>query len=306
MTISDIDFIEDSSMGSYEPGFIHLRIDTIDDLKKAESILTGDFNECWSATFLHEYIHYLQDLTTSFGLFNFISKINFLKNANTVILNNRKGNEFSVPLDIPNTYNFLSNEKLLTIYNGDSRGVDEAQYISYSKEIQKVNGVNGVIEVPQFYVKYHDKRADQSSVYHFGARQIKESMAHIIQRQYEPQTTKCHRDYPYRLVEQILETELPNMEWGDELVITLCECCLFIYNCGELFFHTIDRIKKEEPSIKLVNELSEYMLGRFNVQDLDENTQTVKEQYIKDNNTAQKYFNDALKDGFQELFQQDL
>ena len=55
----------------YRPSFFHMKIDLPVDL--------GDLNEITDATFalyLHEYIHFVQDISTIYGLMN-ITTINY-------------------------------------------------------------------------------------------------------------------------------------------------------------------------------------------------------------------------------------
>ena len=62
----NFDDIEFAARGSYEPGFIHLRINTYDDLGPGiDKLLNNSDPPEWAGTFLHEYIHFLQDISST-------------------------------------------------------------------------------------------------------------------------------------------------------------------------------------------------------------------------------------------------
>lgn len=61
MTILDLE-----TMGYYEPGLLHLRVNTDRDIRDLNKVMAED--RLLFSTFLHEYIHFLQDVTTTVGL----------------------------------------------------------------------------------------------------------------------------------------------------------------------------------------------------------------------------------------------
>lgn len=299
-TEEDLSPVECATLGFYEPGFIHLNIKTDDNLDKLNDFLNADFKEEWGATFLHEYIHFLQDLTTPHGLLNFIHQIEFLKNANKEILNLNQ-NAFIVPIEPDNKHNILANGRLLNIYYGVNRtdhaahSADKITYEKYTSEPQLVElKDDDSIGVKMFFVHYVDENAKSPVKCHFGSRQIKESMAHIIQRQYDLDSTKNHPDNPYRLVNIILENELIDFNITDEFAIALCDASLFSYNPAQLFFSTIDRLKKDNrQSFKSTKEIYDYILSEYKAETLEGETKTLIELYHSNIKIAKKQFNDT-------------
>ena len=67
----------DITGGSYSPSFFTIRIPNSENY---EQLLVGDrMSEQAEAYFLHEYIHYLQDLTTIPGLSNISIVVDYIK-----------------------------------------------------------------------------------------------------------------------------------------------------------------------------------------------------------------------------------
>ena len=77
--------IELETLGYYEPGFLHLRVNTDFDLSDLNTIIKND--KKLFSTFLHEYIHFLQDVTTTTGLTYSIFYISLIKDINWNIIN---------------------------------------------------------------------------------------------------------------------------------------------------------------------------------------------------------------------------
>src|ERR1044071_3828277 len=109
--LHDIDF---ATLGFYEPGFIHLRINTNEDLSDLINLAKCTISAKWVSTFLHEYIHFLQDITSTQGLLNFIHVVESLKNANKQV-NEAAQADFPIPLKIRNDFNWGTNTKLKSI-----------------------------------------------------------------------------------------------------------------------------------------------------------------------------------------------
>jgi hypothetical protein len=87
---------EHATLGYYEPGFIHLRVNTTEELNDFNKLGENAATAKWVSTFLHEYIHFLQDIGTTHGLVNFILAVEYLKNANIQVLESQQV-EFRIP-----------------------------------------------------------------------------------------------------------------------------------------------------------------------------------------------------------------
>lgn len=86
------------TLGWYEPGVFHLRVENCEDLSELNRLPQLSASKRWVSTFLHEYIHFLQDVTSTHGLLYFNFYIEELKNANKQVLEG--GADFQVPLGL--------------------------------------------------------------------------------------------------------------------------------------------------------------------------------------------------------------
>jgi len=229
---------EFTTLGFYEPGFIHLRVNALDNLNR---LMDKSEPAEWVPTFLHEYVHFLQDITSTHGLLNFIHAVEHLKNANKQVTENASTG-FSIPLKISNVYNWETNRKLKEVYRGCDRPVKSIGYLDYRETVERIPASGGsTITVPKYHVNYYDNGAQTKMTCHFGAIHIKEYMAHALQKQFDPVT--AHADIPYRLAELIVNKETPQLAGNAPFIIALCDASLMDFHPARLFFHTLERIK---------------------------------------------------------------
>jgi len=119
--------------GAYDLGFFHLNINTPEDIFKLDEL----YRDCSPekvqvfSTFLHEYIHFLQDVTTISGVHMVGLIIDFIKDVNGDILSDGKAT-FKVPYTFSNSFNSKTNKALIAIYRGSSDPVDYAKYDHFS------------------------------------------------------------------------------------------------------------------------------------------------------------------------------
>jgi hypothetical protein len=111
--MNEINVLNSKLLGSYFQSFFCIELHTdesLDDLNnlKEETI----------STLLHEYIHFLQDITTSFGLTNIISIVNHQKLVNQTIIDSDL-ETFKTPVEVDiNTESDIYNA-LHSIFLGD-------------------------------------------------------------------------------------------------------------------------------------------------------------------------------------------
>lgn len=288
--LHDIDF---ATLGFYEPGFIHLRINTSDDLSDLIKLAQCTVSAKWMPTFLHEYIHFLQDITSTQGLLNFIHVVEALKNANKQV--NEAGQaEFPIPLRISNDFNWGTNTKLKRIYRGVETPVRSACYLGYKVAREEITASDGKkINAPKYLVKYYDDGAKTTETCHFGSIHLKEYMAHAVQNQFAPGTT--HDDIPYRLVELIVAKEFPRLARDSALLVALCDAALMDLHPARLFFRTLERMKeRHKRNFKDVNAVYTFAFKDVSFAD-GQRSETIDSLYEDMTRRAIAEFRDSLK-----------
>lgn len=205
------------------------------------------------SVFTHEYIHFLQDISTYVGLNNayvyseqthaFVSHVYTLP----------KG-EFKIPVKLPYNYynvdiNKFVNEQGIGDYNEQNdfflkRIKIKSINVDYKNDI--VNKLKKVYLIPTKGKKVV-----------FGARAIMESMAYLIEKSITRGST-TPPDFPYLSAELVVDNIYP--EFGDDKlrIIALCDCCLQFSQPGKIFVQSLEIFKENHFLPNNANEVIDH------------------------------------------------
>lgn len=240
--------------GTYSPTFFKMHLDVYHNLEDINA-----YDENTSALFVHEYIHYLQDITTTFGYMNISMVVDYIKHVNGLIISSP--NDRFIPPILPTpSYkdNVYYNNELRKIYLGTSFDEDEIiefELVPHPKEIFLPEGNESV---ERYKIEYRNK-LNQDKIQYFGAYAILESMAFIIEDILYPNIIKCNK-WPYRLAEQIVKKIYHIMLSNRLNVLALCDASLFTYNPAEMFVGTLVRMEAEKYCPQNPEEIYSYCL----------------------------------------------
>ncbi|WP_369753646.1 hypothetical protein AB3G34_05090 [Flavobacterium sp. WC2409] len=234
--------LENEQRGYYTLGFLNIKIHTKEDLGNLNQLISKQ-SPVFS-TFLHEYIHFLQNFTTTSGLYSSQFYIQFLKYTISKIKEN-EDDIINLPLTIDNDYNRESLNKLNSIYLGQSGFIrNRVRYENYSSEKTEITDIsdNNLIIVNKYFIEFTDFDTHKFEKYHFGTIALKEYVAHKIQNSFQ---SIQHPDIPYLIAELIIDKELPELKDNDNLKILLCDASLMNLYPAQFFFETIERLKQK-------------------------------------------------------------
>ena len=216
-----------------------------------------DLNNCTDAefsTFLHEYIHFLQDLTTTYGLTHIYYHGEYIQSVVNDIRD--KGEKvFTIPYTYnDNKDNIMLEETIKQVTLGDFREGSEVDVLSNVKvypdvfegfdyATERLNKITCIIV-----------EADNDVMLCFGAHAIKESMAYIMERL----ITKDYQsspDYPYSTAEIVARYLCPG--FADNLlnVLALCDCSLMFTNPADVFYNILCQIRDKHIVLNKPNDL---------------------------------------------------
>ena len=220
---------------TYTPGFMqmHLRVH-----------FTGLFKDMLSkedqGSFFHEYVHYLQNLTTPWGLYT--SMVCYLEMVDTYKFIQESTEPILLPLSID--FGEVANRKkeIIRIGNGQnpfrsvlgSLVIDRTQKIVWHRQLKDIGGKKYpyiILEIPCM---------DNIKSVNFGAYIIKESMAAMCQMLYDQSATHPEHDLPYNLVKILAEQSFPNIADDNKKLISICYLSLFSLSPAEVLFDQLD------------------------------------------------------------------
>lgn len=237
-----------------------------------------DLNEFQFSLYLHEYMHFLQDISTMYGLMKLSNIILYTKAQAAYAVKNHIDN-IKIPAHAPSDTRQFSyvkrNYDLLPIYMGDAvRTLPRDNEHPFYKEIIEIVDIKEIEVIKKnikerfktLRVTIKDQRGNQESIA-FGGEIICENMASMVERNYLANLNRVPasptNEYPYYLAEKLAEFIYPNIvTLSTEWVFWMMDLCLSkAFNPGYVFYLLIKQLKEAD----FVNNLSdELLLTTFN------------------------------------------
>ena len=238
-----------NTTSSYYPAFLFLSLDSPDSI---DNLFSNDSDERLQALFVHEYTHYLQDITTYSGLIEIITKIDRIKWA---VIEATKQKEIVIPFH-PNTeqsYHIADNYLAHSIAEGSGKSdqlIEEVLEFRLERAILTVSGKKeekNLTALLKFKTPYGEIKT-----YNVGAYAISESMAYLIEHNLYTGVIPNSIDCPYQIVQKLVHHYIPQYE--DRLsMIAMCDVCLqtpfpgaTFYNIVQLLLRKWNHKKREE------------------------------------------------------------
>lgn len=235
MELFEYEDIFDEVVNSYECNFFHMKVDSID-LKNMDFAKMSPRD---LGIFIHEYVHYLQQITAPFGLAysiffikEFLFCRDFINRSNPVVLPIKIDEQFD---HVKLTENNLRKINGSTHYNKSA--VDEI-FIK-TEDIIKAKEERTAVNIGVRDIELHrtmDKGFD------FGYNCIIESMAHMIQSFINPDLR--HNKVPYVSAQIVCQVYCPEIAHDTKLLISICYSAIFFDNPGVAFFTMVDFARK--------------------------------------------------------------
>lgn len=231
----------------YRPAFFQIKIDV-----PVELNTLNDLTDSTLSLYLHEYIHFIQDISTIYGLIN-ISTINYYIQDCAAKIHRQKEKEFKVPIKLVERvgdFCFL-NHSLQPIYIGSSINPKRKKidYVSYNIEKQIFSKGKAIDTIN---LKLRDLNSNEIFKVKLGGNLITEGMAYLSERYVyaellEEQGIVIPADeYPYCVVEKIVENIYPELADLKILIIAVCDCCLMTYHPGLSFIRALKFLKQKK------------------------------------------------------------
>ena len=197
------------------------------------------------ALFLHEYIHYLQDITTVSGYARIETIVDQIKWA---VMLGKEHHKLTIPLNPKSTwaFNMTPNATCLELSMGDFKkkyqnadvryqSPENFEIIEHSTPFK--DGRNNRVKIiTRFTFKDGNDVVHQ---YDIGEMAISESMAYIIEQHIYPGVLPAAPDFPYNVVRNVVRWKCQRAE-TDEILVAICDVCLMYSFPGYAFYYLIE------------------------------------------------------------------
>lgn len=202
--------------------------------------------------FMHEYIHYIQHLSTLCG-------ISLSRQCNLLFCNYRAYFADKETIPVPLTIQMVA-PRMIPFFDyfdkvkGNREYQNRIDEIRVSEqEIKRAYKEKRSIKLDTFNLETNQWTEGELS---FGYYAIIESMADMVQRIYDPDV--FHADVPYHVVKKLCETYYPEVVNDFRKMISLCICALMSSNPAYGFFEAIE-FAKAHPDMDGVSLYREYI-----------------------------------------------
>ena len=230
--------------GSYQPGFFQIK------LSQPFNGGIDRFSQKELGTFLHEYVHFLQNISTPWGLYR--SMVQYQALAKTFAFIQESSHEIELPLRICDA-ELDRKWRIIKLGSGyyPFSGEDEhiCRKIDRSKDIviHRTKEQIGSNQFPQITLDVFFQDSTMRSI-ELGAVIINESMAAMYQMMVDPTATHENNDLPYNLVQILCEKHFPNIAGDRRKLISICYISLFSMSPAEVLLDQLD-YANEHPSV---------------------------------------------------------
>lgn len=246
--------LKNENLGYYIPSFFEMHVDTNCDDLTINKLPLKDMT-----VLFHEYIHFLQDFTTYYGLNAIYVYSEYLHS----IVNRIYGietNEFPVPFCISdNTDNVLLNKQILNFTQGDTE-CSSSYVIDEIEEDVDVLTPNAYLKtIPNVILNING----DSKI--FGAIAIMESMAYLMERLCSPSGYMKSPDYPYRSAELVADYYVKDFSKDPLMVLALCDMSLQSSVPGACFVRVMKGIKDGFITFERPEDIYDYFYKQVSV-----------------------------------------
>ena len=235
--------------GTYKPTLFALSINKQKVLNENMQI-SDEFGNI----FVHEYIHFLQDILTGFGLRNIAKLARQYSLINQEIIQ-LPGPAFTIPYVPQDPTLKIEKEKFEILWGTESLSMDEDfEVIDIEKQANLINLDH--TDLPFISVAIWLRDSAEREEFHLGAIHFMEGMTYLIETAMYPGNDD-YPDFPYRVVEKIVKSKLTG-DVGSRNLILMMEAALESHTPALYFYYLIQFCKEREFS------LSEDVLNDYN------------------------------------------
>lgn len=242
------------------PGFFNIELDT----KLHDGFEWNDFNSQEKATLVHEYIHYLQDISTTQGLANYNYLVEYINLYLYKIYHSEKVITIPIDLESCQVENAYLQTELRGIYSGSDKNIKIHHINKIIREVEECykiqfntidNNENDMFNINIYY-------DDKDVPYAFGNTCITESMAYLIETHIFPIDIR-KKEFPYNACEMLCEVLYPEIAKKYSCIVAMCDISLMHYHSGDFFYHLVMDMKNNDFLPKSSADIYEYTNARI-------------------------------------------
>ncbi|MCL2765002.1 MAG: hypothetical protein FWD40_06950 [Treponema sp.] len=243
-----------SANGKYFHSFFTIYTDT--SIKPEEYIKAG-----LTETIIHEYIHFLQDISTVFGLINFTDTISDISSFYNI-----EETQIKLPYRFKNRIIRETNKDLFSVYFSECELFSlpkDGMHIQFDKIPVSEFGMDGFPELRYYDVTFTKNKYSKN--FTFGAQAILEGMAYLLETHLFNKQESKNWLLPYNFPELIAAYIFPEFSLRRDLIVALCDISLMFYHPAEAFVETLYNMKLNKYIPNAIDDVYDYVKNNFQI-----------------------------------------
>lgn len=236
-----------TNLGYYIPSFFEMHISTT-----KSDLSINNLSEKELSIFFHEYIHFIQDVTTYYGLHNMYVYSEYIHSVVNRIYKLPKGT-FNVPFGIEdNNDNVKLNQEIVKLTWGDS-DIKSVFSIKSIKILEDTMSYPSPIkQIPSVCIETND-----NDCITFGAIAIMESMAYLME-QFNIEKYIKSSEFPYSAAQKVATHVCHSFAKNPLNILALCDMSLMLSNPGDIFFDFLNQVNNNKIQINKPEDVYDY------------------------------------------------
>lgn len=225
-----------TTLGSYMPAFFHM--DLSFPFPEGERAYER-ISERNLSIFVHEYIHFIQDITTYVGYNNLYVYSEYIHAAVNTIYQSPYG-YIHLPIKFNNNFGNVSLNKFV---NEETCGLIEEEVNFF---LTKITVENKIVPFKNPFVSHIKKiklHSAKGKVVDFGYSAIMESMAYLIEKLIS-KGSSTPPDFPYLAAEMVVNEYYKEFGTDPLRIIALCDASLQFSQPGKIFIESLKEFKR--------------------------------------------------------------
>ena len=201
----------------------------------------------------HEYIHFLQDISSYYGLSRIYAYSEYLHKMIPEIYKMPQGG-FPVPMVLLHSDdNVKLNNDLIKLTEGDVRDIASFSIAEINMLEDKLVENKHLQTISSVMLEFSD-----DEIVTFGAGAISESMAYLLERLCSPNGYKASPEYPYMAAEKVASFYDDEFAKDKLKVLALCDMSLMCSNPGACFVRIMKGVESKELSFTSPQAVYDY------------------------------------------------
>lgn len=248
----------DDVLAFYKPAFLGMQVNV--NAKELDFSNWNSISEHDLTVFFHEYIHFLQDISTVWGVNNIYVYGEYITGSVERILNLPTG-EFRIPFHIVDeNENIKLNQDTINVTLGDTGSIQCFEIKEIVENEYELLCNEETISIPEIQLAIDGENGEDIIV--FGARAIQENMAYLMEKLCSPNSFEPSPEFPYSAAEKVCDFIIPGFSEKQLIVLALCDMSLQYTNPGKCFVSTMYEIKDGVINIECAEDVYDYFYSK--------------------------------------------